>query len=89
MPLFPSKTLSRHGSDSFRHDDRFPHCVTAFIFIYFYFQVQVPPTWIQRPSKVKGIETQEAEFSCAAAGTPHPSYVWVDWEGRDALDKQK
>lgn len=52
-------------------------------------EVQVPPTWVRRPDlRVEGIELEKAEFECAAAGTPHPYYTWVDWEGRDALDKE-
>ena len=52
------------------------------------FQVQTPPLWVVKPSPVKGIELEKAEFFCDAAGTPHPHYTWVDWEGRDALDKE-
>ena len=51
-------------------------------------EVQVPPTWIQRPAVVEGVELEKAEFNCEATGTPHPHYTWVDWEGRDATDKE-
>lgn len=37
---------------------------------------------------MKGIEQEKTEFKCAAAGTPHPHYAWVDWEGRAATDKE-
>ncbi len=48
----------------------------------------MPPSWVERPSNVEGIEQEKAEFQCVATGTPHPVYTWVDWEGRDALDKE-
>ena len=43
---------------------------------------------MQKPAHVEGIELEKAEFECEARGTPHPTYTWVDWEGRDALDKE-
>lgn len=51
-------------------------------------EVQVPPTWITKPSIVEGVELEKAVFECEADGTPYPTYTWVDWEGRDALDKE-
>ncbi len=51
-------------------------------------EVHVPPTWVQKPSEVEGIEQERAEFKCEAGGTPHPHYTWVDWEGRAATDKE-
>ncbi|CAB4060807.1 NCAM [Lepeophtheirus salmonis] len=50
-------------------------------------EVQVKPKWVTRPGPVKGIENEKAEFHCKASGTPRPTYTWVDWEGRDATNK--
>jgi len=53
-----------------------------------FLQVQIPPEWIRRPETVEGIEQHEVELACEASGTPVPHYTWVDWEGRDALDRE-
>ena len=53
----------------------------------FVFQVQVPPEWVQVPGPVKGIEQEKVEFECVATGLPHPYYTWVDWEGKDATER--
>ncbi|XP_071742789.1 fasciclin-2 isoform X4 [Lepeophtheirus salmonis] len=50
-------------------------------------EVQVKPEWVTRPGPVKGVENEKAEFHCKASGTPRPTYTWVDWEGRDATNK--
>ncbi len=49
----------------------------------------MPPKWIRKPSRVKGIEglNERADFQCEASGTPQPHYTWVDWEKKDATDK--
>jgi len=50
-------------------------------------QVQIPPEWMKLPGPVKGIEQEKVDFECLAAGIPHPFYTWVDFEGRDATEK--
>ena len=55
----------------------------------FPFQVQVPPTWKRKPTRVKGIELERTDFQCEADGIPSPTYTWVDWEKRDATDKDQ
>jgi hypothetical protein len=53
-----------------------------------FLQVQVPPEWAQLPEgRVKGIEQEKVEFECVATGMPHPYYTWVDWEGKDATER--
>jgi len=52
-------------------------------------EVQVPPTWIRKPVPVKGIELERTDFQCEARGVPNPTYTWVDWEKRDATDKDQ
>ena len=42
---------------------------------------------MKKPGPVKGIEQERADFECAASGLPHPYYTWVDWEGKDATEK--
>jgi len=39
------------------------------------------------PGPVKGIEQEKVDFECQATGIPHPFYTWVDFEGRDATEK--
>ena len=56
--------------------------------MYVSFQVQVPPAWIEQPISVEGIEQDVAKFYCEAAGTPNPTYTWVNWEGINVLDKE-
>jgi hypothetical protein len=51
------------------------------------FQVQVPPEWAKLPGPVKGIEQEKVDFECLATGMPHPYYTWVDWEGKDATER--
>ena len=49
----------------------------------------MPPTWIRKPRPVKGIELERTDFQCEAQGVPSPTYTWVDWEKRDATDKDQ
>ena len=58
-------------------------------FVDYLIQVQVPPTWIRKPRPVKGIELERTDFQCEAQGVPSPTYTWVDWEKRDATDKDQ
>ena len=44
--------------------------------------------WVETPSDVRGVESERAEFQCRAEGSPQPGYTWVDWEGRDATEKE-
>ena len=37
---------------------------------------------------MEGIEQDVAKFYCEAAGTPNPTYTWVNWEGINVLDKE-
>lgn len=52
-----------------------------------YLKVQIPPEWAKLPGPVKGIEQEKVDFECQAKGIPHPFYTWVDFEGRDATEK--
>jgi hypothetical protein len=52
-----------------------------------YLKVQIPPEWAKLPGPVKGIEQEKVDFECQASGIPHPFYTWVDFEGRDATEK--
>ena len=51
-------------------------------------KVQEPPSWVLKPSDVRGIETEKVEFKCQALGTPLPKYSWVDKDGNAAEDKE-
>ena len=44
--------------------------------------------WLQAPSDMRGVERDRAEFQCRAGGSPQPGYTWVDWEGRDATERE-
>jgi len=50
--------------------------------------VQEPPSWVMKPSNVRGIEAEKAELKCQALGRPVPKYTWVDREGNDAAEKE-
>ena len=62
-------------------------CLITFLFLVL--KVQVPPTWRRKPVPVKGIELERTDFQCEADGVPSPTYTWVDWEKRDATDKDQ
>ena len=51
-------------------------------------KVQEPPSWVLKPSDVRGIETEKVEFKCQALGTPLPKYSWVDKDGNAADNKE-
>lgn len=51
-------------------------------------QVQEPPSWIIKPSDLRGAELDKVEFKCSALGSPPPKYTWVDKDGIDATEKE-
>ena len=51
-------------------------------------QVQEPPSWIIKPSDLRGAELDKVEFKCEALGSPPPKYTWVDKDGLDATEKE-
>jgi len=50
--------------------------------------VQEPPSWIIKPSDLRGAELDKVEFKCSALGSPPPKYTWVDKDGIDATEKE-
>ena len=50
--------------------------------------VQEPPSWIIKPSDLRGAELDKVEFKCEALGSPPPKYTWVDKDGLDATEKE-
>ena len=50
--------------------------------------VQEPPSWIIKPSDLRGAELDKVEFKCEALGSPPPQYTWVDKDGLDATEKE-
>ena len=51
-------------------------------------KVQEPPSWIIKPSDLRGAELDKVEFKCEALGSPPPKYTWVDKDGLDATEKE-
>ncbi len=50
-------------------------------------QVQVPPTWVEEPRDVRGVEQGAINMECRAEGSPQPYYTWLDWNGNDVTRK--
>ena len=50
--------------------------------------MQEPPSWIIKPSDLRGAELDKVEFKCEALGSPPPKYTWVDKDGLDATEKE-
>jgi len=50
--------------------------------------VQEPPSWVQKPFDVKGVELKKVEMLCGALGSPPPKYTWVDWDGIEATERK-
>jgi hypothetical protein len=50
-------------------------------------QVQEPPTWLEEPQDVRGVEGGAILMGCRAEGSPMPYYTWLDSSGNDVTRK--
>ncbi len=50
-------------------------------------QVQEPPTWLEEPQDVRGVEGGAILMGCRAEGSPIPYYTWLDANGNDVTRK--
>jgi hypothetical protein len=50
-------------------------------------QVQEPPTWLEEPQDVRGVEGGAILMGCRAEGSPMPYYTWLDANGNDVTRK--
>ncbi len=50
-------------------------------------QVQEPPTWLEEPQDVRGVEGGAILMGCRAEGSPIPYYTWLDSNGNDVTRK--